>query len=52
MPGSAVVPAAVAAAHDGVSIKTVYRHYELVPISPGRQGVRVEYLRSRKRDIA
>jgi len=50
MPGSAVVPVAVAAAHDNVSPKTVRRHYELVPISPGRQGVRVDYLR-RERSV-
>jgi hypothetical protein len=49
MPGSAVVPVAVAAAHDNVSPKTVRRHYELVPISPRRLGVTVDFLRSRKR---
>jgi hypothetical protein len=52
LPGTAKVEVAVAAEHDGVCTKTVYRHYPLVEISPGRLGVTVEYLRSRKRDIA
>jgi hypothetical protein len=49
MPGTAVIPIAVVAAHDNVSSKTVRRTYPLVPISPRRQGVRLDYLRSRRR---
>jgi hypothetical protein len=49
LPGTAVVPVAVAAAHDGVSVKTVRRHYELVTISPRRLGVTVAFLRDKTR---
>ena len=52
LPGSAVVPVSVAAAHDGVSKRTVYRNYQLVPISPRRKGVRVDYLRSSRKHKA
>jgi len=48
LPGTAVVPVGVAAAHDSVSVKTVRRRYPLVQLSPYRQGVTVEYLRSRR----
>jgi hypothetical protein len=48
LPGTAMVPVAVAAAHDHVSSRTVRRRYELIQLSPGRMGVRVEFLRTRK----
>lgn len=47
LPDSAVVPTAVAAAHDNVSDRTVRRTYPLIKLSPGRYGVRVGYLRHR-----
>ena len=52
LPDSAFVPVPVVAVHDGVNKKTVYRNYPLVEISPGRKGVSVGYLRSRKRRVA
>jgi hypothetical protein len=47
LPDSAVVPTAVAAAHDHVSEWTVRRRYPLIRLSEGRYGVRVSYLRNR-----
>jgi hypothetical protein len=47
LPDSAVVPVAVAAEHDSVSIWTVRRTYPLVRLSPARFGVLVGYLRRR-----
>jgi hypothetical protein len=49
LPGTAVLPVAVVAVHDGVDQKTVRRNYPLVELSPGRLGVQVSFLRSRKR---
>jgi hypothetical protein len=40
LPGSAVLPVAVAAAVKGVSDKTIRRTYKLVPVSDRRVGVR------------
>jgi hypothetical protein len=48
MPDSAVVPVPVAAAHDNVGERTVWRNYPIVKIGPGRSGVSVGYLRNRK----
>lgn len=47
LPDSAVVPTAVAAAHDNVSERTVRRRYPLIKLSERRYGVRVGYLRHR-----
>ncbi len=52
MTDSACVPVPVAAAHDGVSERTVWRRYELVKLAPGRTAVRVSYLRSRRNNAA
>jgi hypothetical protein len=48
LPDTAIVPVPVAAEHDHVSIRTVRRRYPLVKLSPGRDGVRVGYLRNRE----
>jgi hypothetical protein len=40
LPGSAVLPVAVAAAVKGVSDKTIRRTYKLIPVSDRRVGVR------------
>jgi hypothetical protein len=47
LPDSAVVPTAVAAAHDNVSERTVRRNYPLIQLSERRYGVSVGYLRHR-----
>jgi hypothetical protein len=49
LPGSAVVEAEVAAAHDGVSVQTVSRRYPRVTLSPNRWGIRVDFLRQQHR---
>jgi hypothetical protein len=49
---SAIVPVPVAAKHDNVSERTVWRNYPLVKLSPNRSGVRVGYLRNRKEQAA
>jgi hypothetical protein len=46
-PDTAVVPVAVAAAHDHVSERTVRRNYPLKQLSERRHGVTVGYLRHR-----
>jgi hypothetical protein len=45
LPKTAVVPNPIAAAHDGVSVKTVERRYPQVSITEFRKDVPVEYLR-------
>jgi hypothetical protein len=40
LPPSAVLPLAVAAAHQGISEKTARRLYPLVDVSDGRVGIR------------
>lgn len=45
LPPTAVLPVAVAAAHQGVSEKTIRRNYTLIPVSDRRKGVL-------KRDLA
>jgi hypothetical protein len=45
LPGTAKVPVPVAAAHEGVSAKTIMRNYPLVEITAHRKGVAVAYLR-------
>jgi hypothetical protein len=52
LPDTAVVPVAVAAAHDHVSTRTVRRTYPLVKLSPGRSGVMLKYLRDRTQNVA
>jgi hypothetical protein len=52
LPDSAYVPVPVAAAHDRVSEKTVRRNYQTIPLSPGRLGVNVGWLRSRGKPSA
>ena len=52
LPDSANVPVAVAAEHDQVSEKTVRRSYQTIPLSPGRRGVNVGWLRSRGKPSA
>lgn len=49
LPGSAKVPVPVAAAHEGVSAKTIMRNYPLVDITEHRKGVTVDYLRRHQR---
>jgi hypothetical protein len=44
LPMSAIVPKPVAAVVKGCSEKTISRHYETVPISDGRVGVRKAHL--------
>jgi len=52
LPDTAVVPVPVAAKHDNVSERTVRRNYPLIQLSPGRNGVSVGYLRSRRNATA
>jgi hypothetical protein len=47
LPDSAKVPLAVAAAHEGVSVKTIKRRYPLVKLADRIFGVSVAYLRRR-----
>ena len=47
LPDSAYVSVAVAAEHDGVSVKTIRRNYPLKKLSPRRYGVSVGDLRHR-----
>jgi hypothetical protein len=49
---SSVVPVPVAAKHDNVSERTIWRNYPITRLSPGRSGVRVGYLRNRKKYVA
>jgi hypothetical protein len=49
LPSSAKVPVAVAAAHEGVSVKTILRRFPLVAITEHRKGVTVAYLRRHQR---
>lgn len=52
LPGSAKVPVPVAAAHEGVSAKTIMRNYPLVTITEHRKGVTVDYLRRHQQKSA
>ena len=52
LPDTAVVPIEVAAAHDNISARTVRRTYPTVKLSPGRKGVRLDYLRNRGQHAA
>jgi hypothetical protein len=45
LPDTAKIPVPIAAAHEGVSYKTIMRNYPLVDIGPRRKGVPVAYLR-------
>jgi hypothetical protein len=47
-PDSAFVAVQVAAAHDGVSEKTVRRDYPLIQLTERRKGVRLGFLRHRQ----
>ena len=47
LPDSANVPIEVAAEHDGVSSRTVRRHYQTVDLAPNRKGVNLGWLRHR-----
>jgi hypothetical protein len=48
LPDSAKVPMQVAAAHDGVSVKTVRRNYPLVKTGDRKLAVPLSYLRHSK----
>jgi len=50
LPDTAKVPLPVAAMHEGVSVRTIRRHYPLVKLSEHREGVLLGYLR-RKQEI-
>jgi len=51
LPDSAFVSFEVAAAHDGVSVRTVRRRYPKVWVSDHRRGINVGYLRHRKQEV-
>ena len=48
LPATAVLPIAVAAAHEGVSEKTIRRNYTLVQVSDRRKGVLKKDLAQRR----
>jgi len=45
LPDTAKVPLPVAAAHEGVSVRTIKRNYPLIKLTDHRDGVSLGYLR-------
>lgn len=48
LPDTAKIPLPVVAAHEGVSVKTIKRHYPRVKLTERREGVLLGYLRGKR----